>query len=430
MSINYSKLGFTSLASAEMFYNALNDINSISKTKDTYIYHYTTTAVLNAILKSAAFRATNIFYLNDYKEYKSGVDHLKKVFDKDSTVLSYLDEIKDLDAMSRGGVYSISFSGDGDELRQWTTYAKESGVCIEFDPMIIWSDDSKLAVMLKNKDEDDGCLITSPCFRKLIYIDRVGDNSDNQEKLYKEAFAKRILNAKTPREAQTNEEKITKCWKKYDKDAKAFLKLIASYYKERSFGGENEIRAVFLPLYDTIKSGTNISYFEQPNGVLRPYIDVTFIHCYEKIKEEPEIPLKSIRVGPGRDKDKVYKSIIHRIENGEVRTWKYTPEELQNKYMDYMKGFYTWAHINMDKQKKEPMFSFLSRISQDVTFDIYYHKTSYDIVCGEKPEDVDYRKFDSTKDDGKSDTFLKYQDDVYMTSKGILITKSEISYLY
>lgn len=430
---DFSKAGYIPLNSGEKFYIALNEVDSMPT--DVCFYHYTTTSVLNAVLKSATFRATNIFYLNDYKEYISGVAHLKDVFQGDATILSYLEEIEKLNAMSRGGVYSISFSGDDDELQQWITYAKESGVRIEFDPMVIWNSGSRLRIGEKTNTESD-CIISSPCFRNLIYIDKE-KKEDGQAQAYKEKFAKYILEAKEARLSSTpfidNDIEIQRCWDTYSDEAKAFLMLIASYYKERSFGGENEIRAVFLPFYNRKNNGAKISFFEQPNGVLRPYIDIKFYHSYRHGTFKLEIPFKSIKVGPGREQEKVYHSIIHRIENGDVNTWKYSCKELQKKYQNYLDSYYSKAGIDKASAKMGPTLWFLKRISQDVDFDIYYHKNTYQILCGSLPKDISsksYILFDNKTSIDMPKEFIQYQEKEYMTAQGILISKSEIPYLY
>ena len=429
MGIDYSLKGYIPATTGASFYTAMNEINELPE--GARIYHYTTTSVLNAILESATLRATNIFYLNDYKEYKSGVTHLKEIFSSDGTINGYLDEIEKLNAMSPGGVYSISFSGDEDELHQWITYARECGVCIEFDPEIIWNKEARLRLGEKTNQDGD-CIISSPCFRKLVYIDK-DRNEAEQAKKYKEKFAKYILKKMNDRPLtepfKEDDSEITKCWDDYDEEAKAFLMLLASYYKEKSFGEENEIRASFLPLYNSGLSGAKINYFEHPYGILRPYMNIAFYHSYRRGKYELEIPLKSIRVGPGRDQEKVFYSVIHRLENGQTCTWKYTPKELQSKYQNYLDDYFTRREINSNGDKKGPTLSFLKKVRKFVDFDIYYHKTTYNISCGEKLNEK-YLLYNDGVDAATPEDFAHYQDDNYMTSCGILVTKSSISYIY
>lgn len=430
MAVDYSKRGYIPMITGTRFYTAMNEINDLPA--GASIYHYTTTSVLNAILKTAKFRATNVFYLNDYMEYTSGVAYLKKMFSGDSTITGYLDSIEKLNATSSGGVYSISFSGDADELHQWITYARECGVCIELDKDIIWEENSRLRLGEKT-NEDIDCIISAPCFRKLIYIENEKDRDEKkQADQYKEVFAKYILeqHMNRPLTQEFKEGEIADCWNEYDEEARAFLMLLASYYKGKSFGEENEIRAVFLPLYESRECGAKISYFEHPYGMLRPYMEIAFYHSYIRGDYKLEIPLRSIRVGPGRDQEKVFYSIIHRLENGESNTWKYTPEELQKKYKEYLDVYFDKCGINSTNDRKAPTFAFLKTVKKYVDFDIYYHRTTFEIRCGERPTDTGYILFKGDEDATVKESFLDYQNDNYMTACGIMVTKSSISYIY
>ena len=413
------------------FYTAMNEINEIKNLpEEAGIYHYTTTSVLNAVLKTATLRATNVFYLNDYMEYKSGVDHLKKVFSGDDTIMGYLKSIEELNAMSSGGVYSISFSGDADELHQWITYARECGVCIELDKTIVWKENSRLRLGEKTGQEVD-CIIKAPCFRKLVYIEKDQDEKEQAEQ-YKRVFAKYILEQYKNRQLDQELEKdeIAECWDEFNEEAKAFLMLLASYYKEKSFGEENEIRAVFLPLYESQHCGAKISYFEHPYGILRPYMEIAFYNFPILGKQELEIPIRSIRVGPGRDQEKVYYSIIHRLENGESNTWKYTPYELQEKYQTYLDGYFEENNVNSADLKMAPTFAFLKKVIKYVDFDIYYHNNTFKIKCGRNPDPNKYTRFNGNERFTDQKSFLKYQNEKYMTASGIIVTKSSISYIY
>ena len=122
-----------------------------------------------------------------------------------------------------------------------------------------------------------------------------------------------------------------------------FLQLLASYYKEERFKGEGEIRAAFLPIYKDNKLVTNISYFEQDNGILRPYIDVRFLHKSKSSEGEEsyfkvECPIKSILIGPSGNQQKVYNSVVHRLKYGEVRGWKYNYKQLSKIVSEYILG--------------------------------------------------------------------------------------------
>ena len=57
-------------------------------------YHYTSTEVLDKILETATFWASNLYYLNDSSEFKAGISWLINCFstdgDKYKEVIEYL----------------------------------------------------------------------------------------------------------------------------------------------------------------------------------------------------------------------------------------------------------------------------------------------------------------------------------------------------
>ena len=98
--------------------------------------HYTSTEVLDAILKTSTFRASHLLYLNDSSELISGLERLKNL--KDINKFSAIREVVDSISIERlPGPFSISFCSESDLLHQWITYAKESGVCIVLDQEIL-----------------------------------------------------------------------------------------------------------------------------------------------------------------------------------------------------------------------------------------------------------------------------------------------------
>ena len=112
------------------------------------IYHYTSTEVLDSLLTEATFWASNLYYLNDSSEYQTGIKFLEDIFteeirDDDEIekqrlfCMECIREIRELDGYTWPGIFSISFSLEADVLNQWLTYAKEGGVCIEFEKEIM-----------------------------------------------------------------------------------------------------------------------------------------------------------------------------------------------------------------------------------------------------------------------------------------------------
>lgn len=128
----------------------LDCISTVSDCHKTRLYHYTSTAVLDSLLSNATFWASNIYYLNDASEFQTGIEALKnafsKSFDADEIELEEcrkiceecIDNIEEWNGYTWPGIFSVSFSIKEDVLNQWITYAKEGGVCIEFDSKIMW----------------------------------------------------------------------------------------------------------------------------------------------------------------------------------------------------------------------------------------------------------------------------------------------------
>lgn len=105
-----------------------------------FLFHYTSTLVLNAILENAVFWASNLFYLNDAMEYKHGIKAISELDlygdnqnNNQNKMKELVTELNRKGGNNFKGVYSISFSGEEDGLHQWITYAKDSGVCIALD---------------------------------------------------------------------------------------------------------------------------------------------------------------------------------------------------------------------------------------------------------------------------------------------------------
>jgi hypothetical protein len=230
-------------------------------------------------------------------------------------------------------IYSLSFSNEEDNQQQWIIYAKENGVCIELDFATLKDQDSGLILSM---NDTKGYKITQTaydCFQPACYVNSMFDISLSKEKI-KEAF---------------DEHKDPSGNEIYDFNA--FLQLLASYYKVPFFRGETEIRASFLRVQNNDEC-TEIKYFELPNGILRPYIEISLYHVYHKGNNELEIPIRSILIGPGGRRDTVYNSVFHKIKYGKTdKLWKYSPKKKYELLSEYINCGITLQKINHDKDK-------------------------------------------------------------------------------
>lgn len=315
-----------------------------------HLYHYTSTEVLDKILQNAAFWASNIFYLNDSSEFKAGIKAIRTAVKKwkesehKHVVMGYLDEIEKYDGQNWPGIYSISFSTLYDELQQWTTYAKESGVCIELDYNIMSDSLISPRLLLKERSTKGKYINASENyngFSGLAYGDEVtvkkrGKKAD--EALFSN-FAKIYRKLKWENNTMPPDEML-KIWNNRKKEAKRYLSLAASYYKEQGFHGEGEVRISFFPLQERNPltdemERTEIKYRKLKDGILRPYIEIFF---FQGIDKTPRCPIKSITIGPSGKQQYVYDSVVHRLKYGQVNVWKYPLEERFKGLKQYIKA--------------------------------------------------------------------------------------------
>lgn len=354
--------------------------------------HYTTTEVLDILLKNATFRASNIFYLNDFSEYTGGIEKIKSLFNnkKYKTLNDILKEISSDKIKANIGLFSISFSSDSDLLQQWVTYAKESGVCIELDGEVLKNirirtipkkeikiDDSMTeAEKDKLKKEDinnyDVVYEATDVILRMKY-----KRKDVKADILYNAFATVFLeeNISSEKELlQITEEEVKEKWEKDENRdlARIYLQLVAAFLKNEKFEGEKEIRTVFV-CTEKYKSNNPaiIKYFRMKNGILRPYFEVSFVKEKENTNEnegvvfEPMLPVKAIVIGPSGVQQEVFDSVVHRIKYGEINVWKYERWELKRKFELYVKGSierYKSDHLDVkiDSNGEEYIYSKLA----------------------------------------------------------------------
>jgi len=98
-------------------------------------FHYTTYAGLLGIVESASLWATNIHHLNDYTEFRHGIDLARSALHRRTTgphrtVLSNCRS--QLELLEHLNIYVAYFCERGDLLSQWRGYSQGSGVSIGF----------------------------------------------------------------------------------------------------------------------------------------------------------------------------------------------------------------------------------------------------------------------------------------------------------
>lgn len=112
----------------------------------TCLYHYTSQAGAHGILTSKSIWATDAFFLNDPQEVAWGRKALRTAYeqlDNDTQeefgrVLTSLTEVgaedgRQFAGLLRNRAYTVSFSTNGDALRQWRAYGGTRGVALGFN---------------------------------------------------------------------------------------------------------------------------------------------------------------------------------------------------------------------------------------------------------------------------------------------------------
>ncbi len=442
---------FSNPISLNKYYDALGRLcpKENSDYRNTNLYHYTSTRVLNAILSNGCFRASNLFYLNDKIEYRMGIEVLKKIFENDPIIEEYIEEISNLNGRDWYGIYSISFSNKEDELQQWITYAKESGVCIELNSKIIWEKESEQLYLGVKGGDNSYLYYHNNCFLKLAYEkgDLLSDDKLPQldADIIKNAFAKAILQTECENEQDIifDEEYVQREWKDNSVHAKNFLKLLSAYYKEERFKGEGEIRAAFLPAKKSKKTKSKIEYYEQMNGILRPYMDVVFLHNYQDHKPyKVECPIKSITIGPGGSQEGVFDSVVHRLEYGEIKVWKYKINELSELLSEFVYGcFEQFSTIIEDDCYKYVANLIIANWCQKAGYGYKLKETTKIAVEVElfvkeneiKTEEVciqDRAGMQNGKFEKMNGVVKRFLNDNFFSVSGIWVKKSSLSYIF
>lgn len=339
---------FSSTVELAETYSALTRaLSRFSKPKDEEqrggVYHYTSTEVLDKILSTACFWASNLYYLNDAQEYQEGLHRLEATLSasqgKNRVMWECLQELLGESPNTWEGLYTISFSRVEDSLQNWITYAKESGVCIEFDASVITGYGKDVSTLLLKQKPHNGDSIrpikASSCFHQILYDSSL--DYDSISKAFRSCYDAKYDKAKT-QETEFN-------WEENRLFLKRFLQLLASYHKQDGFYGEREVRLSFFPLSaddslcsdmdDPSKSEVEIKYFRQGSGVLRPYIEIFF---FDLLNDNEACPITAITVGPGGHQQMVFDSIVHRLQYGICKLWSYDCEKKKELLKRYLEG--------------------------------------------------------------------------------------------
>lgn len=415
------------------------------------IAHYTSTEVLDFILTSATFRATNLLYLNDAEEYIIGIDYIKKQLENapntnaantkgiDLSVVNQLfDSALNIEDFKReAGVYTISFSNNEDLLSQWITYAKESGVSIILDEkLLLDKENCRFHFVLKGLDEEsqryEPFFKTSSVLKVLKYIKTDGPVNVND---FNEKIAELY---RAPDEFIENRKKV---------ELVMVTQMQASYLKNDSFKEEHEIRASFYPCKhcysrSRLKNESKIKYQITPKSVIRPYMEIQFSISEKENKDFKKacLPLKIITIGPSGTQQTIFDSVVHRLKYGDCKVYDYYNHRgdgrFYSNFVDYVKFVDKWM-----KQKGLSIdngTNYSGLLSNDLMKELYDGIRQMDVV-NETLAKILLAQWENSLNNGFGSINITPQikcllgsinRNFHFSKQGIIIKKSKIPYIF
>lgn len=352
------------------------------------LYYYTTVETMRFILQDANIYATNLLYMNDSEEYINGIKEMKNLLNKKALNDLVLDEAAVAKELNRPvELYSISFSTQRDLLSQWSMYARESGVSLKMN----FQEAHNYKLYRKSEKEQRNILGQNVFPRKVYYLteDVMRKNNKGREyELTQKAIWKElteIMGAITLEDLEANRLHV--------------LYAMVPYIKRYEFQAEDEYRLAFdaLEFDDEVRVD-----YRTDKHVLKPYLDV---QC------EGGWPVEEIIVGPGFNQKVVYNSLKHYLNHAELQLPYMNGTNFQKQCHTYFFG------DGSCREKLEPIWN----VKKD----------------GLKQEDEGkrYKNFealhkeimDSEKLDEQYKNFLQRR---FLSKKGVLLSRSEIPYIY
>jgi hypothetical protein len=239
--------------------------------------HYTTLHGLKGIIDTGEIWLSNVSFLNDRHELLYGVDATSKVvkdFSSEETYADWHRALKRVLARLKEGripnTYAACFCEKSDVLSQWRGYGGSTqGVAITFDR-------KKLAKALKNSK----ATLYPIVYGQLKTADQI--TSELSEKLDD-------LEEVAKQERYSEQQKET--------EAYSVVCRLLPQFKHAGFSDEREWRIVIQ--HSTIRSSIS---FRASANVMIPYLKL-------KLSDDDLLPIKYVRVGPGREQELTKRSV-------------------------------------------------------------------------------------------------------------------------
>lgn len=366
---------------------------------------------MSKILQNGNIWATNLDYMNDSREYLNGISEIRKLVTKPNITAKWFESkqkqkeyeecpLREIFSEQNGkerenmsSRYTISFCRKKDLLSQWTTYAKESGVCLE---MVFEPDKANEYLLYRKdqKDSEDRDITVENRLKEIYYFTE--ERIDKQK--YQETAEKILSDLFGEHAENLDSESLIERWAK-----------ISIFVKQYDFYQEEEMRLAFDTM--TINSETG----KQPRigyridkHVMKPYLDV---QC------KKGWPITSVMIGPGYNQDVVYKSVKFFLDHDKImscalKTEEQWKEQIKNYLCSSKKIFPFWKEL--ENNKTVPDKNIKSLYDKWQTFSV----SSKEVVLADIAEIIKQSKY--------CPDFENY----YLTRSGIIAEKSSISYIY
>lgn len=375
------------------------------------LYYYTTTDTMSKILQNGNIWATNLDYMNDSREYLNGISEIRQLVTKSNITVKWFASkqkqkeyeecpIKEIFSEQNGkerqnmsSRYTISFCRKKDLLSQWTTYAKESGVCLE----MAFETDKASEYLLYEKDKKDSDEREISIKKELKEIYYFTEERIDKQK-YQETAEKILQDLFGENAENLDKDSLIEKWGQ-----------ISIYVKQYDFYQEEEMRLAFdtMEINSESDKEPRIGY-RNDEHVMKPYLDV---QCKDGW------PVTSVMVGPGYNQDVVYKSIKFFLDHGKIMSGVLaTDEQWKGQIKNYLCSNKSICSLWKKLEKGETGFD--KALERLYSHWQAFSRSSKEILFADIAEVMKQSKYST------------YFENRYLTKSGIIAEKSSIPYIY
>jgi hypothetical protein len=321
----------------------------LGKKTPEVLYHYTSFAGLKGIVEQQHIWATDIRFLNDFREFKHGLEVAKTfiaTYPKEKiggaegaealTTLFSNWTLNDAFTGKSAQICVTSFSENEDVLSQWRGYCPNGrGVCIGFRPSTFNRHISNKTMSTLTPcvyDSADQRLIVEKAISRLLdalgtplhknqtdgilnsYLEEFKTVTDDERKNTADRFLTNLQNLIVNR---INEASLVSAQSLFQ---------VCALLKDNSFAEEKEWRLV-VPAFSTRKKFGDLEWhFRATNSMLIPYIPLTLLDFASSC-----LNFESIIVGPSPDRDLAIRSIERFLTAEGVYCNEVRPSEIPYK---------------------------------------------------------------------------------------------------